>query len=217
MLTLTYRSSLSVARIADRNTISCFVIAPAQTTTTDVPQALALGASNEYGQFDQHALALYKLDMVVEPFRETKLSVVHSATPTSTFHPSTRFRWFLAPADDTGGLLEGEKALVDSKGGSAATWTFTEPGMNYALLVEQLSQDGKTVVTSGKATVACKYVRRELRALTNRDRTEFFQAMQVFYTIPADEAREKYGSDFWNYAKVSAYHNSKVRDDNGQF
>lgn len=180
----------------------------------EVPQSLVLGSSNEYGEFDQRALALYKLDMVVEPFRETTLSVVHSGIPTSTFHPSTRFRWLLTPADHEGLPLDGVRALMDSKGGSESTVMLTEAGMNYALLVEQLDQDG-TVVASGKATVVCKYVRRELRSLTDSDRNEFFAAMQEFYTISAEEARETYGSDFWNYAKVSAYHNSKVSEDDG--
>lgn len=168
-----------------------------------------LGATNEYGDFDQRALAMYDLDMVVEPYRETTLSVVHSATPTSTFHPSTRFRWFLVPADESGAPLQGEKALVDAKGGVAATVTLTEPGKNYALLVEQLHQDG-AVVAFGKVTVACKYVRRELRDLTDRDRNDFFAAMQEFYTVSGEEGHEKYGSEFFNSAKVTAYHNSKV-------
>lgn len=81
--------------------------------------SLLLGASNEYGKFDQHALALYNLDIVVEPFRETKLTIVQSATPSSTFHPATTFRWHLILADENGTPLEGVvDPIVNSKGKS---------------------------------------------------------------------------------------------------
>lgn len=186
---------------------------PSRQTAHPVPQSLVLGARNEYGEFDHRALALYGLDMVVEPYRETHLQVIRSPTPQSTFHPSTKFHWLLVQADDNGDPLEGVEPVVDAKGGVIATVELTIPAAKYALVVQQLGTDG-SVVAEGRITIACKYVRRELRSLTDRDRTDFFEAMQVFYTITVEEGEAKYGKAFSNYARLAAYHNSRASTTN---
>lgn len=168
-------------------------------------EALALAATNEYGEFDRRAAALYAVDMVVEPHRETKISVLEP----NFGERSLRFRWLLVRASETGIPLDYVEAEVDAKGGAFATVTLTEPGETYALLVQQVSQDG-SVTAEGRATVVCKYVRREIRDLTDADRTAFFKAMQEFYTVPLEQGKERYGVDFANAKRVAAFHNSEV-------
>lgn len=77
------------------------------------------------------------------------------------------------------------------------------------MLVEEL-RGNKVVVGMGRATIACKYVRRELRDLTAGDRREFFAALKEFYSVEEQQGKEKYGEGFLNYATVAALHNSKV-------
>ena len=35
--------------------------------------------------------------------------------------------------------------------------------------------------------------------------------MQIWYTIPTDVGQARYGSDFSNYQRITAYHNTDVR------
>ncbi len=162
-------------------------------------------AENEYGEYGRKALALYGLDMVVEPFRATRITASNPGGESAG-----RFYWLLVRADSSGLPLEGAEAQVDAKGGSYATVTLTEAGEKYALLVQQLRADG-TVVAERRVVITCKYVRRELRDLTDADRTAFFSAMREFYTIPIKEGRVKYGKEFTNAKEIAAYHNSRVR------
>jgi hypothetical protein len=42
----------------------------------------------------------------------------------------------------------------------------------------------------------CKYVRREIRALTDEDRESYFQAMEVIYSTTQEEGERLYGRNF---------------------
>ncbi|CAM9741455.1 unnamed protein product [Pylaiella littoralis] len=165
---------------------------------------LTLVATNEYGEYDRKALALYGLEMVVEPFRETRITV--SDLPGAS---SMRFGWLLVRADQSGRPLDSAEPVVDSEGGPYATVTLTEPGTKYALLVRQVRSDGSAGAAESRTTITCKYVRRELRELTEADRTGFFSAMREFYTVTREEGREKYGEAFTNSHHVTAYHSAE--------
>lgn len=148
---------------------------------------------------------MYGLDVVVEPYRETTITVEH---PDAW---SSRFYWLLVRTDESGMPMENVEADIDAKGGRFATIMLTEPGGTYALVVRQLRADGSTSAER-RATITCKYVRRELRDLTEVDRTAFFLAMREFYTVSLDEGARKYGEGFANAKLVTAVHNSQVRD-----
>lgn len=149
---------------------------------------------------------MYGLEMVVEPFRETRITASNLAGGSV----GERFHWLLVRADQSGSPLEGVEAQVDAKAGAFATVTLTDAGEKYALLVQQIRMDG-SVVAEKRVTITCKYVRRELRDLTEADRAGYFSAMREFYTVPLEEGRAKYGAAFFNARHVAAYHNSKVR------
>lgn len=149
---------------------------------------------------------LYGLEMLVEPFRETRIT----ASNLEGASLGGRFYWLLVRADQSGSPLEGVDAQVDARAGPFATVTLTDAGEKYALLVQQTRADG-FVVAEKRVTITCKYVRRELRDLTEADRTAYFSAMREFYTVPLEEGRAKYGAAFYNARHVAAYHNSRVR------
>lgn len=176
---------------------------------------LLFGATNEYGECDYRALALYGLDLVVEPYRETKLHVRRSSS-SKTLTRVANFHWMLVRAHPDGTPINGADPVIDARGGYHATIELRAPGEMYALVVQQLKGDGN-VVAVGRATVACKYVRRELRALTTEDRTAFFEAMRVIYTISTDEGTLRYGPEFTNYELLTGYHASLVRQNHPRF
>lgn len=53
--------------------------------------------------------------------------------------------------------------------------------------------------------------RREIRDLTDDDREAFLDALQIWYTIPNDAGKAKYGAGFNNYQRTTVYHNAEVR------
>ncbi|CAM9966345.1 unnamed protein product [Scytosiphon promiscuus] len=141
--------------------------------------------------------------MLVEPHRKTRITVVPHHSPGEEASTSRRYYWLLTRADESGEPLEGEEALVDGRGGRFATITLTEAGARYALLVQHVRADD-SVIAESRVTIACKYVRREVRELTTSDRVAFFSAMREFYTVPLEEGRAKYGEGFYNAKHVAA-------------
>lgn len=168
--------------------------------------SLAVKATNEYGEFDRVALALYGLEMIVEPYRETTLSVEGGASSTSTL-----FHWRIVESDDSGIPLVNADPVFDVVGGREVVVMLTIPGGVYLLTVEELPRDG-TTVAQGTVKINCKYVRREIRDLSEVDRVGFLDALKVYYTVPTDVGKALYGEMFMNYKYITAVHNSQVSE-----
>lgn len=184
-------------------------------------------ATNEYGEYDRSARVLYGLEMVIEPFKETKLTI----TGASSSPNQTHFCWKMtieengrnfeenSPlSEDVGGQepaaadpgLASDTPLDVEDGAAEVHVTLTKPGRVYLLVVEERNLDG-TVVAEASINVSCKYVRREMRDLTDRDLETFMDALEVYYTISNEEGKSKYGEGFFNYERLVAYHNVPVR------
>ena len=103
-----------------------------------------------------------------------------------------------------GGALSGGGERIDGP-----TITLTEGGTQYLLVVTEMFEDGE-VIGEGRATVSCRYVRRELRELTTGDRDAFMDAMVEFYTAPTVVTAG--GPDDRNYQYFAAVHDAKVRE-----
>lgn len=181
-------------------------------TTSNPIRKLVLEARNEYGANDPYVLALYGFDMVVEPHRVTTIRVKGSSgVPATATAPldDLDFHWVLLPADDNGAPRKDAEALVDSRGGPSTQVELKHPGALYSLRVRHVEESG-IVVAEGHAVISCKYVRRELRQLTEADRSEYLAAMRELYTLSDEEGAEKYGKGFNNVAPLAAMHNSQV-------
>lgn len=195
--------------------------------------SLAVTATNEYGRYSDAALALYGLEMIVEPYRETTLTATpwpplgaggadsdgggrHSPPDAST----SSFTWRLEE------VVDGETVSTvfeRSNAGLQTSVVLTKPGGVFRLTVEQYyhqyptaqgaadSVTGATrLVARTTLTASCKYVRRELRELTDADRLDVLDAMEAYYTVPTEEGRAKYGEGFFNYELLTALHNADV-------
>eukprot|EP00752_Nemacystus_decipiens_P002672 g2500.t1 len=185
-----------------------------------------LVATNEYGEYDRGALALYGYDMLVEPYKETTITASLSPPDDSPLAAastgSTSYKWQLVREDGESEVIDMADCTPDDveESGSAVKVTLTGAGATYSLLVSRQQtvtsegHDGSSIVTTvvlseKQVVISCKYVRRELRDLTTADSTAFFSAMREFYTVELEEGREKYGEDFTNSAIMSGYHNSR--------
>lgn len=140
-------------------------------------------------------------------------------------HPSSRFRWLLTRASDD--LSSGDEAAavvvahdsaepeLDEERGASVTVKLTAPApARYILRVQLLSHvtGGPDAVLAETSLVASyRYVRRELRDLTEADSTAFFEALQTFYTVTLEEGKARYGQTFGNAKIMSAYHHSTVK------
>lgn len=194
-------------------------VGPPSMQTPATVSRLTLKASNEYGEYNPAGLSLYGIDMVVEPHRETTLTTTASGKSNGKSNDS-RFFWRVVEADDSGPPPpppdeeeeeeEDPVVVFDAEGGSEITVTLTSPGRAFLVTVEELRVDG-TVLAKGSATASCKYVRRELRDLTESDRTEFLDAVEAYFKTSDAEGLAKYGEGFSNYERLTAYHNSAVR------
>ncbi|CAB1108754.1 unnamed protein product [Ectocarpus sp. CCAP 1310/34] len=56
--------------------------------------------------------------------------------------------------------------------------------------------------------VSCN--RREIRDLTDRDREAFLDAMEIWYTVPTDGGKAKYGPNYSSYMSIAAIHGTDV-------
>ncbi|CAN0087203.1 unnamed protein product, partial [Scytosiphon promiscuus] len=111
-----------------------------------------------------------------EPFRKTTLTA-HS---TSGNPSHDVFKWSFAD----GTVLEGREV----------THIFKKLGQQPVLLTQILIPTG--TIVQQEHSVMVKYVRREIRALTDEHREAFFDAMEKLYRLPISEGNKLYGDDY---------------------
>ncbi|CAM9716224.1 unnamed protein product [Choristocarpus tenellus] len=182
---------------------------------------LFVHARNEYGASDPVALALYGYELLVEPYRETTLSVEFSDSVTAVMREShPYFHWYLALADDDGSVIDGVEPELDGEYGAEVLVTLKDPGSVYRLTVSEVFSDKSggfrrtdvaQVPTSVSLLVTCKYVRRELRQLTDQDLDDFMHAMSVFYDVAESDSPANYGPDFITAKDMVALHSSLLQ------
>ena len=130
---------------------------------------ITLSASNEYTASHGYAGREYRwleTGSLVEPHRHATLS---ARLPTTVTPTSVRMHWHAGPSLTSPGMLEG--ALGDDGVSYQVTSLFAVPGQ-YTVEVEVTTASGG--VSSVARTLTCRYVRREIRALTHDDRERFF-------------------------------------------
>jgi hypothetical protein len=141
------------------------------TTTAD----LYIMAFNEYGSFSAPYSWLDSVSgsQIVEPYKETTLTLNGAYASGSTF------KWALDYPSE-------EEATTWAGTDTQEILTLTEPG-SYSITVEAF--DVKTGSFRGRYTtlLMVKYVRREIRSLSEADRTRFSQAAKLMWNTSTDE------------------------------
>jgi phage-related protein len=145
---------------------------------------LDLQFESEYGVVTPHDLYTYK--HIVEPYKAMTLG----------FNMELPQRYSVTwQIDDVEGSLKG----------SSTTHAFTTPNKVYEVVASITDLDGE-VVKELKAEAACKYVRRELRTLTDDDREAFFTALETVYNTEQGEGENLYGNKFVNIKELVKNH-----------
>mmetsp|Transcript_13049 Transcript_13049/g.16736 ORF Transcript_13049/g.16736 Transcript_13049/m.16736 type:complete len:694 (+) Transcript_13049:149-2230(+) len=162
---------------------------------------LRLKVSNEYGSVQ--SLEYYKWNHLAEPYKTSTLRI---NSPLS----DTKYTWTIFENDDSSLLLDYSEKNDQASEISAI---FTRPGKLYTVKVVEEGGANR----SFEFEVICKYVRREIRDLTDEDRETFLNALHTFYTIPLEEGRSKYGERFINSKKLTLKHVQQYATPDGSF
>lgn len=115
---------------------------------------------------------------IVEPYKRSNLIVGGRVGASATL------AWTVST--DAGTTVDAWSAT-----GPSTTFAFTEAGRAY--VVAALDDQGNAATPE---RVLCKYVRREVRQLSDADRRAFFAAVAEVYTVSTVEGQRKYGGDF---------------------
>jgi hypothetical protein len=146
------------------------------------PDAVTIVAKNEYGTYS----APYSwLDdgALVEPYKQTTLSISGNS-----FVPCDAYKW-----------------TISSSNSDDQVFTTTEPSLElnllstgtYSLTIESIDPTTKqslsTILTK---KLFCKYVKRELRSLTDEDREKFLEAASIMWKVNTEEGKKLYGESY---------------------
>ena len=94
---------------------------------------------------------------------------------------------------------------TDYAGPSASGVVFATIGA-FSVSVRATAVDSGEIVGEDDGQVMCKYVRRELRALSDPDRDALLDAMHVLYTVDASDGRYRFGSAYRDASWFSRLH-----------
>ena len=110
----------------------------------------------------------------------------------------TRLQWTLERGDGVASAAE-EPVLL----GTGRHVTLSLNGSGTYMLSLALEDDPQVHL---HFMLEASYSRRDIESLLPSDRAAFFKAVQVLYSTPAEEGRQKYGSDFRTMDEVWAAH-----------
>lgn len=161
-------------------------------TTEYLP--ITLLVANEYST--PSSLKLYSdWKYLVEPWRNTTLTALRTAS-------GSEIEWSILYT-----RMQKEHSINVAGTGSEVTAVFPHAAQWYNITVREIRQDGK-VITARFSSI-CKYVRRELRSLSNRDRNRYFSALEKIHRLPLSEGQAKYGAKFANQEVFLVKHLSR--------
>jgi len=162
------------------------------TATSD---EIYITATNEYGQFTAPYPWMNDVagTQLIEPYRETTLTL----TGTYAESEGYSFVWVIEGLDTT---LEG----------TSPTLTLTDVG-KYTVNVHAYNADGDYQATYSTLFI-CKYVKREIRTLTDTDRDAVLDAMAAVWQYSQEEGEALYGKKFTSIEKYVTVHSAASND-----
>jgi hypothetical protein len=174
-----------------------FVSSPA---ATPAPSSMSVRVSNlQYGEVSSMARSLYGFDLVAEPFRESIFEVL-TAGESDDF--GSDYLWSIErrhPEEEGGGA---ENLCLGW--GRKFACTLRVPGADLVLSLQKWH--GGKVEAKFESRLACRYVRREIRALTPQDRESFLNSLGAFYGLGDSSV----GVGFPQYELITAMHNANA-------
>lgn len=132
---------------------------------------------------------------LMEPYRQTTLTVKNGTE-------AGIYKWEIKPPN-------GSHSSTHVVYGAVVAYTCTYPGEYNITVTEAKMHDGKRIIARrGGGVSQCRYVRRELRTLSEEDRKKFFNAMGTVYWEDCETGVEKYGKRFTCMETIVDVHNT---------
>jgi hypothetical protein len=192
--------------------------------TEEVTTTASVGMWNEYSDLDEDGVPI-DLDSVtyytfladskiVEPYRITTLKVFGDFDESTT-----KFAWDIRRASKIAVSSQDkpDEPVAERVWGRTIERVFGSAGYHYDVKVTIYTTDndnGENLVESlsFKQKTSCVYVRRELRALNDIDRTELLAAMWVPYSTSLEDGVAQYGEEYMPMTSISSMHNYWAAD-----
>ena len=162
---------------------------------------LSLRVSNDaYGEW--RGAEYYPWRFVAEPYRTTIFRVENASAAHS-------YAWSVRHVHGTGRCprLADEETPVTSLAQAHAEMraVFTRAAGTYHVTVVESTPSGAESRRAAEP-IECKYVRRELRQLTQHDLDAYLSATAAIHRLTMDEGRRQYGTKFRNFEYFTAKH-----------
>jgi hypothetical protein len=179
---------------------------------SNVPHLKSLAASSNsidvsiQGVYDNYeAMTKYPFlgtgeGLLIEPHRTSTLSVtspVEGATYTWSVGKSLKGSLQLSDLSDEVEVIEGTESLEVTRGATGA----------YSLVLTETIND--VVTRTSTFTLHSKYVRRELRTLTEEHREAYLKAASTLWKVSTKEGRQthNYGDNYRDINSIAIIHN----------
>ena len=150
-----------------------------------------------YLPLPKHTLLAYGWDQFLEPHCMMRFIVPESM-------PTSHYEWNITQHRDARSAAKHNTILRE---GPEIQVNFTEVNEVWSIHVTEWTKDGK-MRTSNVHSAITKYVRREIRDLTDDDRNSYLEALEKVFTLSDTEGRDAYGDEFVSHAHLTSLHNS---------
>jgi hypothetical protein len=150
-------------------------------------QEMSFVIKNEYGS-DIPGDGYYPWKLIAEPYKISTFMAVEPAGLTMDEGTEVSYHWHILEND-----------AHHFAWGSSMEYSFQGTGkksVNVARYVTNLETQEKTQTHHTSEDVQVKYVKREMRSLTDGDRDAFFGALEAVYKTSDVDGIAKYGSNF---------------------
>jgi hypothetical protein len=159
--------------------------------------SLSMSVKNQYGQLPQHTKKVYGFfDAVVEPHTSTTFEVLNA-------DPQYGYNWQLSSKSE-----DGEKTVLHENEGPEMVYEFGADTNKWFTLTLTESLNGEVTQTLSSEKIVSKFVRREIRSLTDKDRNKILDAMEIMYRLDEAEGKEKYGNKYMSIGYISGVHSA---------
>jgi hypothetical protein len=146
---------------------------------------LTIKMSNTYSEIDSGSPSSYPWEYIAEPLEVTTFEL-EDANVLPDSSDSLDYRWILD--DHLQGVGKSVKAIFAETGSYDLTVEAFWPGLEIEV----------PVLFSKTITITVKYVRREIRQLTDQDREAFFNAVSILQRVPTKVGQRIYGSKYFS-------------------
>jgi Common central domain of tyrosinase len=168
--------------------------------------SIAIVATNEYGQFAQKEYYPWMNEVpgtqLVEPYKETALTLVGSVLNSGATY---NWKWTIENFNE-----DGSSWMKEGKFQTTQKLTFTKTGI-FNITIEAQDTAGHVAHTYSTRLI-CKYVKRELRTLTEADRERFLDAAIKLWKINSNKGIQLYGSEYVSIDRLVAIHSLASND-----